>query len=164
MLIPREKERRLAWSLNRVSGPAVQRKRHVAPRPATAPGTGVKWDANPCTNADVGDQVQLRQPYCYYGIRYRDGTDDCKLMISSRKIKRWKTCLMFLNQNENLAYLKFIRTYVNTRANRYVKSVVYLYECPFTWGYNLELPDNDNGRRTLSPEVHYLADKRRTAT
>lgn len=30
---------------------------------------------------------------------------------------------MFLNQNENLAYLKFIRTYVNTRANRYVKSV-----------------------------------------
>lgn len=87
MLILREKERRLAWSLNRVSGPAVQRKRHVAPRPAAAPGTGVKWDANPCTNADVGDQVQLRQPCCYYGIRYRDGMDDCKLMISSRKIK-----------------------------------------------------------------------------
>lgn len=42
MLISEEKERRLARSLNRVSGPAARRKRQVVPCPAAAPGTGVK--------------------------------------------------------------------------------------------------------------------------
>lgn len=80
---------------------------------------------------------------------------------------------MFLDENGNIAYLKFI--HVNTKANRYVMStsvyhmfvdiyLVYLYEFLFTRVCNLEVPGrNDNDRCPLSPEVHYLTDKR-TAT
>lgn len=121
MLTPREKERRLARSLNRVSGPAARRKRHVR-RTASCCRTENRRQVRRETIHKRGrGRPGAASPSHAgnYGIRYRDVTDDGKLTISSRKIKiPIKTCLMFPDRDGNLTHLKFI--HVNIRENRYV--------------------------------------------
>jgi len=122
MLIPREKERWLARSLNRVSGPAARRKRHVL-LPRRTKNRRPKWDH---TRETIHKRGRGRPGAASpsragnYGIRYRDITDDGKLTISSRKVKILiKTRLTFPDRYRNLTiYLKFI--HVNMRENRYV--------------------------------------------